>query len=310
MRQSDQVTDNLAMPSYVLVTPVRNEENTIGRTIESVLKQTILPREWIIVNDGSTDSTEAIVQKACSENPWIKCVNLQPREKPSFAAVVQNTELGISQIATADYEFLGLLDSDVEFQKDYFEILIDEFRNNKRLGLAGGVAIDIGKPKNVLPRNRQDVPGALQFFRRDCFESLGGLIAIPEGGWDSITCAKARMNGYETKLVAKLIVDHLKPRNTIHGGTVRRIWQMGTRDYALGYHPLFEFAKCISKYRERPYFIYGFLWWLGYLSSSIQRKERRLPTDVSRYIRQEQLQRLGIGRLHRMEGVTMKTTSR
>ncbi len=38
--------------SYVLVTPVRNEEATIGRTIESVVHQTVLPAEWVIVSDG------------------------------------------------------------------------------------------------------------------------------------------------------------------------------------------------------------------------------------------------------------------
>ena len=41
-------------PNYVLVTPVRDEEATIGRTIASVTAQTIPPREWVIVSDGST----------------------------------------------------------------------------------------------------------------------------------------------------------------------------------------------------------------------------------------------------------------
>ena len=35
--------------TYVLVTPVRNEERIIEITIQSVLAQTILPREWVIV---------------------------------------------------------------------------------------------------------------------------------------------------------------------------------------------------------------------------------------------------------------------
>ena len=43
--------------SYIIITPAFNEENNIRRTIESILKQTVLPLEWIIVNDGSTDST-------------------------------------------------------------------------------------------------------------------------------------------------------------------------------------------------------------------------------------------------------------
>ena len=98
-----------------------------------------------------------------------------------------------------------------------------------------------------------DVPGAVQFFRRECFESLGGLIAIPEGGWDALTCAVARLRGYETRLFTDLIVDHHKPRNIAHGGHLRRLWQMGVRDYGLGYHTLFEFVKCCGKLHHRPF---------------------------------------------------------
>ena len=43
--------------SYVLITPARNEETFIETTIQSVIKQTILPVKWVIVNDGSTDAT-------------------------------------------------------------------------------------------------------------------------------------------------------------------------------------------------------------------------------------------------------------
>jgi hypothetical protein len=37
---------------YVLVTPARNEERFIEKTIRSVIVQTVLPKKWIIVSDG------------------------------------------------------------------------------------------------------------------------------------------------------------------------------------------------------------------------------------------------------------------
>lgn len=272
---------------------MRNEEQYIEETLKSVVSQTLLPCEWVIVSDGSTDRTDAIIQGYQANYDWITLIQLPPRAFPSFAAVVENTTLGIRSLSTTDYHFLGLLDSDLRFQADYFERLIQEFQQDPTLGLAGGVAIDVGLPKDVLPRNKRDVPGALQFFRRECFEAIGGLVPIPEGGWDSVTCATARMKGYRTRLVTHLIVDHLKPRNTIHGGALKRKWQMGVRDYALGYHPLFELVKCGSRlFRDRPFLLGALAWFGGYLGATLSRRPRTLPAETIRYTRSEQLARL------------------
>jgi hypothetical protein len=184
------------------------------------------------------------------------------------------------------------LDSDVRFQADYFAMVMKEFESNPRLGLAGGVAIDIGTSKDRLPRNRQDVPGALQFFSRECFDKIGGLIAIPEGGWDALTCARARMLGYETRLITSLLVDHLKPRNISEGNVFRRKWQLGVRDYALGYHPLFEGIKCAGRWHDQPLILASMSWWAGYTWAVLQRRPRLIPADILAFVRREQMARL------------------
>ena len=279
-------------PSYVLVTPVRDEEATIGRTIESVLNQTILPREWVIVSDGSTDGTDAIILAAAAQHPWIRLLPLAPRPGRSFAAVVLNTETGIRHLESTQHAFLGLLDADVEFQPDYFEQLLDRFALDRKLGLAGGVVIDVGLPRDRFPRNRIDVPGAVQFFRRECFERIGGLTPIPEGGWDMITCATARMHGYKTRLFTDLVVDHLKPRNISQGGAVRRKWQLGVRDYVAGYHPLFEVVKCASRLTDSPFVIGALAWWVGYCTALLLRRQRRVDASLIAHVRHEQLSRI------------------
>ena len=281
-----------SLPAYVLITPVRDEEKFIGGTIASVVSQTHRPREWIIVSDGSTDRTNEIVSAAAHEHSWIRLLALPPRVGRDFAAVVKNTERGVRLLECRDYAFLGLLDSDVTFPADYFEQLIRRFEASPRLGLAGGVVIDVGTPRDRLPYNRQDVPGAVQFFRRACFESLGGLIAIPEGGWDALTCAVARMRGYETRLFTDLVVDHHKPRNIAHGGQLSRKWQLGVRDYCLGYHPLFEFVKCCGKLHHHPFLFGATAWWLGYCMAVVRRHPRFLPDDLVRFVRHEQFARL------------------
>lgn len=277
---------------YVLITPTRDEEKTIGETIASVLSQTILPAEWVIVSDGSTDLTDSLVEKAQKNHPWIRLINLQARPDRCFGAVAKAIMTAVKALEVADYSYIGLLDSDIRFGSGYFESVISEFQSNARLGLAGGWVLDADENPLILPDNLRDVPGAVQFFRRDCFESLSGIHVIPEGGWDMLTCAEARMNGFETVLLTDLKVDHLKPRNIAYGGMLRRRWQHGVRDYALGYHPLFETVKCLSRLREKPFVISAACWWMGYVTAAIVRKERRVSRDLFAHIRREQLVRL------------------
>jgi len=281
-----------ASHQYVLVTPARDEEASIGETIESVVNQTVRPAEWVVVSDGSTDRTDEIVSAAARVHSWIRLLSLPARPQRSFAAVVHATETGVRALRGSDYEYIGLLDSDVRFQPDYFERVIQHFKASPGLGLAGGVVVDLGSRKDCLPRNRQDVPGAVQFFRRTCFEALGGLIAVPEGGWDGLTCAQARMLGYETRLLTDLVVDHLKPRNITEGSSLRRKWQMGVRDYVVGYHPLFEFLKCCGRIVDSPVLVGSVAWWVGYCCAALQRRKRLIPHDLLEFLRGEQKRRL------------------
>jgi poly-beta-1,6-N-acetyl-D-glucosamine synthase len=278
--------------SYVLVTPARNEEDSIKQTIESVVRQSLRPKEWVIVSDGSTDATNRIVADFAQRQPWVRLLALPARADRCFAAVVKNTEAGVRHLVSRQYNFLGLLDADVSFQEDYFEQLIRRFQEDPKLGLAGGVVVEVGMPRDRFPKNRFDVPGAVQFFRRECFESLGGLLPIPEGGWDAMTCAVARMNGFKTRLITDLVVDHLKPRNISQGGTCRRKWQMGVRDYAAGYHPLFELVKCAGRVTEPPFLIAAVAWWIGYCTALLQRRTRVVPKRVIAHVQGEQMNRL------------------
>jgi len=280
-------------PSYVLVTPVRNEESTIGITLASVIAQTIRPVEWVVVSDQSSDQTDEIIQKYALEHPFIKFMRLENRPKRNFASVVFATEHGIKSLKSKDYDYIGLLDADIKMGENYYEQIIIQFSNNPRLGLAGGAVIDCYKGRrHGHVQSVQDVAGSVQFFRRECFAAFGGLVALPEGGWDAITCAQARMLGYETRVFSDLVVDHLKPRNIAEGNISRRFRQFGERDYALGYHPIFEVIKCGYRSLRRPVLIGGFMWLAGYIGCYLRRKKRLLPPDLVRFIREEQLNRL------------------
>jgi poly-beta-1,6-N-acetyl-D-glucosamine synthase len=278
---------------YVLVTPVRNEERTIEITIKSVLKQTVTPREWIIVSDQSTDQTDVIINRYVQELPWLRLVSLKDRPSRNFASVVFVTEVGISALQTRDYAFLGLLDADISLPADYYARIMEYFAADPRLGLAGGLVVDIVNGQRLRSRQSlQDVAGAVQFFRRDCFETLGGLVPLPEGGWDTITCVRARMNGFTTATFPNVTVDHLKPRNSAEGNLFRRNWQFGIRDYALGNHPLFEMVKVCARCLDFPPIIGSIFRLMGFGWATVSSRKCNLPADVMNYIRREQLARL------------------
>lgn len=277
---------------YVLITPTKNEAALIQQTLDSVIAQTIRPVEWIVVDDGSTDRTGDLVRAAAIRHPWIRLVTCPPRADRCFGAVVRAVEAGVQALTTGDYDYLGLLDSDVRFAPDYFQRVIEAFAGAPGLGLAGGRVLDPGVPRDHIPRNRVDIPGAAQFFRRSCFESLGGLVAIPEGGWDVLTCAVARLRGYETRLLTDLVVDHLKPRNIYSGGALQRHWQMGVREYALGYDPLFELFKCFARLHERPLILGSIARAASYYLALCRRRPRLISNDLLAHLRREQRDRL------------------
>jgi len=279
--------------SYVLVTPACTEEATIEITIRSVLAQTLLPREWIIVSNGSTDRTDEIVQRYAREHSFIRFMKQAVTGPRSFASVVYADQAGYKALKTEDYRFIGLLDADVRFKPDYFASLISRFDADPKLGLAGGRVLDVIDGKTPWQRQYlRDISGAAQFFRRECFESLGGLVPIPEGGWDAITCCMARANGYHTQTFVDLIMEHLKPRNVGEGNKLRRKWQMGLRDYAIGNDPLFVIFKCAFRFWEQPFVIGAMARVWGYAWSVFSRRARVLSPKVVDMVRAEQRARM------------------
>lgn len=279
--------------TYVLVTPVRNEEATIEETIRSVISQDALPAEWVIVSDGSVDRTDEIVSRYAQAKPWIRLIRMTGRPRRNFASVVFAAETGCRSLTCRHYSFIGLLDADVRFQRTYMANLISKFADDAALGVAGGLVMDVVDGRLLCSRQHmREVAGAVQFFRRDCFEAIGGLIPVPEGGWDALTCVVARMKGFRTRTFPDLIVEHLKPRNSAEGRVLRRHWQFGIREYALANHPLFELVKCCGRLLESPVLVGALSRLAGYCWASFTRRPRMVPKPIIEFLRQEQIGRL------------------
>lgn len=176
---------------YVLITPALNEEKHIDKTIKAVLGQTILPAKWVIISDGSTDRTDEIVEHYSNKHEFIYYLRLD-RDKAStdFASKVNAFNKGYEKLKGIDYLYVGNVDADVSFDSGFFEDMLKEFKNNAKLGIAGGFIFeeDKGQLKSVHGNDIRLVSGQVQLFRRECYESIGGYQPITVGGGGRYCC--------------------------------------------------------------------------------------------------------------------------
>src|SRR5688572_2569681 len=87
---------------YVLVTAAYNEEALIEGLITSVVSQALLPRKWIIVSDGSTDRTDAIVKSYMGRYPFLQLFRVTEDHPRNFAAQANAINVGFSQLRDCD----------------------------------------------------------------------------------------------------------------------------------------------------------------------------------------------------------------
>jgi glycosyltransferase involved in cell wall biosynthesis len=138
-----------AIPTYVVVSAVKNEARNIQHTIRSMVAQTIRPLAWMIVDDGSTDTTAEVVALACREHAWISFMRhrIAGSYDLSGGSEIRAFYHGYKSIRHLDFKFLAKLDGDISFGQDYFEQLLHRFLSNGRLGIASGTVY------NYDPRN-------------------------------------------------------------------------------------------------------------------------------------------------------------
>ena len=278
---------------YVLVTPARNEEAYIRETIEAVVNQTHLPERWVIVSDGSTDRTEEIVREYEREHSFITLLCAQGRGKRSFGSKALAFKAGYEIVTGASYEFIGNLDADVTFARTYYERMLEEFSQNPRLGVAGGIIAE--EWNGGLRKSRSAIhhaAGAMQLFRRECFEQIGGYVPMRTGGIDSVALIMARMKGWETRMFRDMEVLHHRKEGSALGAGLRLRFRQGETDYNLGSHPVFIVVKGIRRLMEKPYVISSAARMCGFFWSWLRRPARDVPEDVVRYYRKEQMRRL------------------
>ena len=280
------------LPSYILITPARNEAQFIEGNILSVSAQTIRPVKWIIVSDGSTDGTDEIVKRFLAANQWIELVRMPERRDRHFAAKVHCFNAGYERVRSGSYEVIGNLDADITFEKGYFEFLLQKFAEDRALGVAGTPFVEDSGSYDYRFTSLEHVSGACQLFRRRCFEEVGGYKPIKSGGIDWVAVTTARMKGWKTRTFTEMVCNHHRPMGTASSGKLKAWYKLGRQDYYLGGHPLWEAFRACLQMRSKPRVIGGVLLLTGFVWAFVTRAERPIDADLIVFHQREQMQRL------------------
>lgn len=275
------------------MTAAYNEEKNIGRTIDSVLEQKIPPDEWIIVSDGSLDGTDDIIRSYLGRAPYLKFLRMEREGTHSFGAKVHAIHFAIDHLTTTGFDYLGVLDADIHFNKDYFEYLLKAFDEDPALGIAGGNIVQ--NTDGILERrikSLNSVAGAVQLFRAECYRATDGFIPMEAGGEDAAIEIEARMRGWKVRTFPELEVMHYGYVGRGAGSRMRARFKYGRMCFALGYHPLFQLVRLVFRMIEKPYVLGSVAELAGFILAGLKMRNPSLKGEAVRYLRAEQLQRL------------------
>jgi glycosyltransferase involved in cell wall biosynthesis len=275
---------------HVIIMPAHNEAEFIGRTLDSLVAQTERPDRLIVVDDGSTDATAAIVRGFAAAHDWIRLVQ-GPKHETRRYKVVEVFNRGYDSVRSEDFTYVSKIDADLVFPPNYFQRLFAVMDADPGIGAGSGIMDEVASEKHRIRRRMPEnhVPGPLKTIRKSVFDEMGGF--VPTLGWDIIDLVKIRALGYRTINLPDLLVLHLRLMASATGvlrGNVRQ----GHGAYVIGTHPLFAIGRSAYRMFERPYVLAGLALGYGYFKSWFAGAPQIEDQALIRALRQEQMYRL------------------
>ena len=265
--------------TYVVVSPVKDEEKHIETTIEAVLKQTVRPKRWIIVDDASSDKTPMLLNRYANEYHWIQLLRIDRGTERSLGwAEIRAFAAGYELVRNDDYDFIVKLDGDLDFPPDYFALLMERFHQDEKLGIASGECME-RNDEGWYPSSgpRYHAVGASKVVRRKCFDDIGGFVL--HRGWDTVDEIRAQTKGWKTKHFDDVKFFHLRKEGAASGSVSTGVLH-GEVYYWTGGGFLFLFLKFLHRsVMGRPFLIGGLAMLWGYFRLWVVCKERIVSDD-------------------------------
>lgn len=275
---------------YYIIIPAHNEEKFIGLTLQSLVSQTVLPSKVIVVNDNSVDNTASIVLDFAKENPFISLINATsdaihlPGSK-----VIQAFQKGFDKL-DEDFDVIVKLDADLILPDNYFETILNVFKNDDTAGIVGGFAY-IEKSSQWILENLTDkdhIRGAFKAYRKACFLQIGGL--KPAMGWDTVDELLAKFYHWKVITVSDLKVKHLKPTGANYNKSAR--FKQGEAFYSLGYGFLITAIASVklALMKRKPLLFLDYI--QGFWKAKMDKKPLLVSEEQARFIRKYRLQKM------------------
>jgi poly-beta-1,6-N-acetyl-D-glucosamine synthase len=283
----------MSLPTYSIVSPVRDEADYLAVTAASLVAQTHRPLRWVIVDDGSTDDTRAIAEKWAAKHPWISVVaSEREHERARGAPIVAAFKRGLREL-DARPEVVVKLDGDLFLPAHYFEWVCSVFERDPRAGVVGGTVWmpEDGRWRLDYGKTSHNVHGVAKAYRYDCLDEIGGL--RESMGWDGIDEYAARARDWHVHALGELSILHYKPRGSKQRPLKAR-WEEGRGNAFMGYR--WQFMLLRAGYRalvERPRLLGGLSLLTAYFYARLRRLPQVADPGAIAELRREQAQRMG-----------------
>jgi len=248
--RSAAVESNRASPLFTIVIPALNEENVIGRCLDSIahLEFPSSNFEVIVVDNGSSDQTREIA------NSYREAVRLTVLLQPK----VNISALRNAGASASSGKFLIFLDADMIVPKDWLQRAEALFISSKADILGGSFDVPknsswvarvwFGRKTKVVTLSPSYVPSGNLMVRRSHFDSIGGFDERLRTSEDCDFCFRAGAMGLTMAIYDDISVIHLGSPQTLmaffrremwHGSSVFRVFLLHSRSFQNGRPVLF-----------------------------------------------------------------------
>ena len=276
------MSPKLTAGSFIIISPVKDEARYIETTIRAVVRQTVRPEKWIIVDDGSSDGTPEILEKYTAEYEWIQVLRLESsRARRPGAAVIRAFAAGLKLATIESVEFVVKLDCDVDLPPSYFEHLISKFAADPALGISSGIYLE----ENQGEWQPVDMPyyhaaGACKVIRSECFRQIRGF--VESRGWDTVDEIRAQVLGWQTKHFPDLQFHHLKREGSGIGSIATSVMH-GEVYYLTGGGIVFFLFKALHRMiSDEPFLISGLALLWGYIKALFSGEAKLVSPEEAR----------------------------